>query len=142
MSECCSDKLNLLFSVIIRLKCCAETHHEISYFFCSFWNTPGILIKITEIALGFCRLSGNQPNDQMNIWIRCKDWRCVVLREIDFLLKDCNGFLACFTCGVKLLEKSLHWQFCTKSGCYMRNTARGLINSQWNHWRNRLDSSL
>jgi len=27
-----------------------------------------------------------------------------VLREIDFLLKICDLFLVCFTCGVKLLE--------------------------------------
>ena len=39
-----------------------------------------------------------------SIWIRCKDWRCVVWCEIDFLLKICDRFLACFTCGVKLLE--------------------------------------
>jgi len=38
------------------------------------------------------------------ICIRCKDWRCVELREIDFLLKICDWFLACFSCGVKLLE--------------------------------------
>ena len=33
-----------------------------------------------------------------------RDWQCVVLREIDFLLKFCDIFLACFTCGVKLLR--------------------------------------
>jgi len=27
-----------------------------------------------------------------------------VLHEIDFLLKICDFFLACFTCGVELLE--------------------------------------
>jgi len=27
-----------------------------------------------------------------------------MLREIDFLLKICDRFLACFTCGVKLLD--------------------------------------
>ena len=46
----------------------------------------------------FCWLSDN------SIWIRCKDWRCVVLREIDFLFKICDRFLACSTCGVKLIE--------------------------------------
>ena len=35
---------------------------------------------------------------------RFKAWGCVVLREIDFLLKICDWFLVCFPCGVKLLE--------------------------------------
>ena len=40
----------------------------------------------------------------VSIVYRRKDWRCVVLCEIDFLLKICERFLACFSCGVKLLE--------------------------------------
>jgi len=45
------------------------------------------------------------PRHLDSLWIRCKDWRCVVLREIDFLLKICDRFLACFTCGLKLLDE-------------------------------------
>jgi len=31
----------------------------------------------------------------------------VVLREIDFVLKICKGFLACFTCGVNYINTEM-----------------------------------
>jgi len=38
------------------------------------------------------------------IWIRCKDWRWVMIRETDFLLKCFDWFRACFSYGLMLLE--------------------------------------
>jgi len=72
------------------------------------WNKQGIYRK-------FLRGNGIHMTQRIvspivfkysTIWIRCKDWRCVVSREFDFLLKICDRPLACFTCGVEAKKHS------------------------------------
>jgi len=70
-----------------------------------------ILLVLSRLLL-FCIFLGvfvffilyPHPRHLDSLWIRCKDWRSIVLCVLDFLLKICDRFLACFNCGVKLLD--------------------------------------
>jgi len=65
----------------------------------------------------------------VSIAFRCKDWRCVVLREIDFLLKICNSFFACLTCGCSY---SITIKLYINEECLKPNVAG---KAQENHWK-------
>lgn len=47
--------------------------------------------------------------------LHVKDWQCEMLHEINFLSKFCGKFLACFTCGVKLLQPKYILSACSIS---------------------------
>jgi len=77
--------------------------------FCAFWKQ--VLHNTVFTFFNFWGLRGwpwhsGLPPPYASA-CRCKDWRCVVLREIDFLLKMCDWSLACFNCARVVRKKSM-----------------------------------
>jgi len=73
------------------------------------WKVENNTQKIYKTIVVRYIYNRHQRNSNRIIWIRCKDWWCVVLYEIDFLLKFVidSWFLACFTRGVKFLNTDM-----------------------------------
>ena len=75
----------------------------------------------TQMRISRSPITNHEPSPYTrhldSLWMRCKDRWCVVLREIDFLLKLCDRFLGCFTCGVKLLDAGFTHFFNLSSEC-------------------------